>query len=170
MELRGYCRGNKPILGLFSRHYYIGISSKSQGGRTAFSRRLPHSAAGRRNAPGRMSRGVEADDYVYSLSQKCTHFFEEMQSAASHIVGAKSAPLIPACRPGIAPLPCPSSPKQTRFAGLCLGPHLARLQAEQCFFRRTCRRKKQPLHLIPSSADDGTLRGSCVKSGVVTSF
>ena len=84
MELRGYCRRNKPILGLFSRHYYIGIYSKSQGGRTAFSRRLPHSAAGRRNAPGRMSRGVEADDYVDSLSQKCKHFFEEMQAAASH--------------------------------------------------------------------------------------
>ena len=37
----------------------------------------------------------------------------------------------------------PSSPKQTRFAGLCLGPRLARLQAEKCFFRGTCPRKKQ---------------------------
>ena len=38
----------------------------------------------------------EAVDKVDSLSQKCKHFFEELQAAASHIVGAKSAPLIPA--------------------------------------------------------------------------
>ena len=110
MELRGYCRGNKPILGLFSRHYYIGISSKSQGGTTAFSRRLPHSAVGHKNAPGRMSRGVEAVDYVDSLSQKCRHFFEEMQSAARIIWPDGQMP---------------------------------HLRPEQCFFRRTCRRKKQ---------------------------
>ncbi len=40
--------------------------------------------------------GPEAVDKVDSLSQKCKHFFEEMQAAVSHIVGAKSAPLIPA--------------------------------------------------------------------------
>ena len=40
-----------------------------------------------------LSEGV---DNVDTLSQKCKHFFEELQAAASHIVGAKSAPLIPA--------------------------------------------------------------------------
>ena len=59
----------------------------------------------------------------------------------------------------------PSSPKQTRFAGLCLGPRLARLRAEQSFSEAHVPGKNR-LNLIPSSADDGTLRGSCTKSGV----
>ena len=32
--------------------------------------------------------------FLDRLSQKCKHFFEEMQAAASHFVGAKSTPLI----------------------------------------------------------------------------
>ncbi len=36
----------------------------------------------------------EPADKVGRLSQKCKHFFEEMQATASHFVGAKSTPLI----------------------------------------------------------------------------
>ena len=54
-----------------------------------------------------------------------------------------------------------------RDAGRCIARRsisccAARLRPEQSFFRRTCRRKKQ-FDLIPSSSDDGTLRGSCTR-------
>ncbi|MCC2259754.1 hypothetical protein AAAT94_00450, partial [Intestinimonas aquisgranensis] len=76
---------------------------------------------------------AEPVDFVDRLSQKCKHFFEGMQPAASH----------------------------------SLRSHACRLKR---VFSEAHVPGKNGLNFIPSSADDGTLRGSCQKSSAYVLF
>ena len=105
-------------------------------------------------------RGAQRVEKLRHASQKCKHFFEGMQAAARTSSGQS---------PHRSPRPdgqgslrslAPSPPKQTRFAGLCLGSRFAHLRPGERVFRRT-RRRKTRFDPLPPSADGGTLRGSC---------
>ena len=91
--------------------------------RTSWSR----TSKGTKSPGSSRSRDFEPVDKVDRLSQKCKHFFEEMQAAASHSLRSHVCGL----------------------SRVFSDAHVA---------------VKNRSDLIPSSADDGTLRGSCRKS------
>ena len=105
-------------------------------------------------------RSCEAVDKVDSLSQKCKHFFKGVQAAA-RIIWPKGQ--MPHSRPEQSFFRGRSVKKMCRWHIFCVG------RATMLPGSGPSPRKKQ-IDLILSSADDGTLRGSCTKSEAVPLF
>ena len=113
----------------------------------------------------------EPVDKVDRLSRTCKHVLEGLQPAASHFVGAKSALLrfrLAAKTPlrSLAP-PLPNKPASLGFVWVPIDSHACGLSS---VFSDAHVAGKNRFHFLPSSADDGTLRGSCTRSDAFALF